>query len=170
MNAVWVTMGIDGTINLGTIQQDSLGEDGARLVLEEGSVLFLDQIMKRYVELEKGKEYVLRKERNQGNPVTIGREEHSSLSDWVGIKKRKDIVLPRRYSCTSRKQCEIFYDEQKQAYFLADYSLNGTILNATKIGGNRQRETRKLSHGDIIEIPAVGDKIKLLFRDSSSVK
>jgi pSer/pThr/pTyr-binding forkhead associated (FHA) protein len=151
------------TITLATIQPESLKDDNARLVLEEGSILFIDSVTKEYVELEKGKEYILRKVRNQAHPITIGREEPSSLSDWMGIKKRKDIILPKKYGCTSRKQCEIFYDDQQQAYFLADYSLNGTLVNASKVGGTRQREAQKLNDGDVIEIPAVGENVKLTF-------
>ena len=156
-------MGKKETITLATIQPESLKHENARLVLEEGSILFIDSVTKNYVELEKGNEYVIRRERNQAHPVTIGREEPSSLFDWMGIKKRKDIILPKKYGCTSRKHCEIFYDEQQQAYFLTDYSLNGTLVNASKVGGTRQRETRKLNHGDLIEIPAVGENVKVKF-------
>lgn len=132
------------------------------MILEKGEVLFLDRNTKKYIELEKGKEHVFRKERNQNNPVKIGRKEPPSLSGWIWGKS-KDIVLPEKYRCTSRKHCEIFYDEGESAYFLLDYSLNGTLVNGKRVGGNRQRETRKLEHEDVIEIPAVGEKVKMKF-------
>ena len=149
---------------MSTVYNDPLKDDGASLVLEEGNVLLLDRAKNKYIELETGEECAVKKERNQRNPFTIGREEASSLSDWVGIKKRKDIVMPRKYECASRKHCEIFYNETNHAFFLTDYSSNGTIVNKIKIGGKRQGETRRgLNHGDIIEIPAIGEKIRVKF-------
>ena len=155
-----VTMEEEGTNNPGTIRPETL-EDHAKLIVEEGRVYLPSEDTG---EMKEGKEYVLRKERNQENPVTIGREEPSSLRLWIqGKKGRKDILLDRKYGYASREHCEIFYDEDKNAYFLVDYSLNGTLVNGYKVGGNRVRETRRLEHGDLIEIPAVGERIKMTF-------
>jgi len=122
-------------------------KDYPKLIVEKGKVFFLH---KDTGEMKEEKEYVLGEERNQGNPVKIGRAS-------------PDILLDGKYRCASRKHCEIFYDAGENAYFLLDYSANGTLVNGNKVGGNRQRETRRLKHEDIIEIPAVGEKIKMTF-------
>lgn len=152
----------EGTSNPKTIPEKPPKEDYAKLIVEKGEVLIFDRVTKNYTEVERGKEYVLGKERNQKNPVKIGRED-PSIRRWLGLEKMKDILLPGKYGHASREHCEIFYDEDKNAYFLADYSLHGTLVNCKRVGGNRVRETRRLEHADLIEIPAVGEKIKMTF-------
>jgi len=125
----------------------------SKIVVEKGEVYFLD---KETGKMERGRKYVLEKSRDQTDPVTIGRE----APDTIG---RKDILIPKKYSYVGRRQCEIYYDEGENAYFLVDYSLNGTLVNGYKVGGNRVREIRRLEHEDLIEIPAVGEKIKMRF-------
>lgn len=133
----------------------------ARLFVEEGEVYFWDKRTGRMKEL---KEYIIEGSCDKQHPVTIGREARPSLLIWMGIKKGKDIVLPtEKYDCVSREHCEIFYDKDKKAYFLVDYSLNGTIVNHTQVGGNKQRAAQKLGHEDLVEIPAVGEKVKMKF-------
>ena len=133
----------------------------AKLLVEEGEVYFWD---KRTGRMKKMNEYIIEKSCDQQNPVTIGREARPSLLIWMGIKKGKDIVLPtEKYDCASREHCEIFYDKDKKAYFLVDYSLNGTIVNRITVGRNRQRAVQKLEHENLIEIPAVGEKVKMKF-------
>jgi len=96
-----------------------------KLIVETGRVYFLS---KETGEMKEGKEYVLGKERNRENPVTIGRES----SETIG---RKDILLAKEHIYTSLHQGEIFFDEGENAYFLIDYSLNGTLVNGDKVGG-----------------------------------
>jgi len=136
----------------GTITQPTK-EDYPKIVVEKGEAYFLD---KDTGKMEKRKDYVLEKRRDQKNPVTIGRE----APETVG---KKDIVLPKKYDCASREHCEIFFDRNENAYFLLDYSLNGTLVNGDRVGGNRVREMRRLEHEDLIEIPAVGERIELRF-------
>ena len=140
----------------------------SKLIVEEGKVFFFDRARGKIDKNEKRKEYVLGKDRNQNNPVKIGRESTVSILDWIKGKRIeteiRDILLPEKYGYASRAHCEIFYDAGEKAYFLVDYSLNGTLVNGKRVGGNRQREAGKLEHGDIIEIPAVGEKIKMTFR------
>lgn len=143
-------------------------EDYSKIIVDEGKVFFLDRDTGKIEKNEKRKEYVVGKERNQQNPVTIGREDTASILDWIKGEKMKtkeirDILLPEKYRYASREHCEIFYDAGENACFLLDYSLNGTLVNGNKVGGNRQREMRKLEHGDLIEIPAVGERIKIKF-------
>lgn len=143
-------------------------EDSSKLIVEEGKVFFFDRDTGKIDKNEKRKEYVLGKERNQQNPVTIGRENTVSIFDWIKGKKieqkeMRDILLPEKYGYASREHCEIFYDTSENAYFLQDYSLNGTLVNGKRVGGNRRRETRRLEHGNLIEIPAIGEKIKMTF-------
>jgi len=142
-------------------------ETYSKLIIE-GKVFFYDRDTSKIEKIEKGKEYVLGKDRNQKNPVTIGRENTVSVLDWIkgkkiGTKEIRDILLSEKYGYASREHCEIFYDKDKDAYFLVDCSLNGTLVNGKRVGGNRVRETRRLEHGDLIEIPAVGEKIKMTF-------
>jgi hypothetical protein len=138
----------------------------SKLIVEEGKVFFFDR---NTGEMKEGKDYVLGKDRNQNNPVKIGRENTISVLDWIkgkriGTKQIRDILLSEKYDYASREHCEIFYDAGEKTYSLVDYSLNGTLVNGNNVGGNKQRETRKLKHGDIIEIPAIGEKIKMTFR------
>lgn len=140
----------------------------SKLIVEEGKVFFFNSVTGKIDKNEKRKEYVLGKDRNQNNPVKIGRENIVSVFGWIKGERIeteiRDILLSEEYGYASREHCEIFYDAGEKAYFLVDYSTNGTLVNGSKVGGNRQREARKLEHGDIIEIPAVGEKIKMTFR------
>lgn len=124
-----------------------------KIVVEKGKVYFLDKATGK---MKRGFVYVLDERRDQENPVTIGREGPETMG-------RIDILLSEEYMGTSRKHCEIFFDRNENAYFLADCSVNGTLVNGNKVGGNRIRETRRLKHYDLIEIPAVGEKVKLMF-------
>jgi hypothetical protein len=136
----------------GTLAQP-VKEDYPRIVVEKGEVYFLDRETGK---IRKRKYYVIEGRRDQTRPVTIGRE----VPETVGSK---DILLTRKYECASRDHCEVFFDRNANAYFLLDYSLNGTLINEEKVGGNRNREMRRLKHEDLIEIPAVGEKVKLRF-------
>lgn len=122
-----------------------------KLVVEKGEVYFLNKETGR---MEKRKDYVLGTSRDQRDPVTIGRESPET-------RGRKDILLPETFKCASRDHCEIFFDRSENAYFLVDYSLNGTLVNGNKVGGNKAREILRLEHEDLIEIP--GEKIELRF-------
>jgi len=137
----------------GTITQPSIKKDYPKIVVEKGEMYFQDR---HTGEMKKVKEYVIGKTRDQANPVTIGREHPGTIG-------RRDILLSRRYDCASREHCEIFFDRNENAYFLTDYSLNGTLVNGDRVGGNRVRETRRLEHKDLIKIPAIGESIEIRF-------
>ena len=136
----------------GTIARP-IKEGYPRIVVEKGEVRFLNRETGK---TEKGKHYVLEERRDQRSPITIGREAPETIGS-------KDILLTGKYECVSRDHCEVFFDKNANAYFLLDYSLNGTLINEEKVGGNRNRETRRLKHEDLIEVPAVGEKVKLRF-------
>jgi hypothetical protein len=136
----------------GTISQP-IKEGYPRIVVEKGEVYSLNRETGK---TEKGKYYVIEECRDQRCPITIGREGPETVGS-------KDILLTENYECASRDHCEVFFDKKANAYFLMDYSLNGTLINEEKVGGNRNRETRRIEHGDLIEIPAVGEKVKLRF-------
>jgi pSer/pThr/pTyr-binding forkhead associated (FHA) protein len=138
----------DTSTTTGTGREPVKKEEYPQLHVEKGEVYFRD---KRTGDMKKTKEYVIGKNCDQQNPVTVGREPP------------KDILLPAKYNCASRKHCEIFFDRNENACFLVDYSTNGTIVNGNTVGGNRVRETLRLKHEDRIEIPAVGEKIELTF-------
>jgi hypothetical protein len=142
----------NSTSNLGTISEP-IKMDYPKLIVEEGEVSSLDRVKG---ELKKLKEYPIGEERNQGDPVTIGREAQETIG-------KKDILVDKRYGSVSRHHAEIYFDENDNSYFLVDYSLNGTLVNGKRVGGNKVREIRKLEHEDLIEIPADGEKIKLRF-------
>lgn len=139
----------------GTITKP-VGERYPQLRVERGEVYFFNKITGKIKKAKKGEAYFIGKERNRKNPVTIGRKS----ADTIG---KKDVLLAEKYRYASRSHCEIFFSIDENAYFLVDYSLNGTLINGSKIGGNRVHERRKLKHKDLIEIPALGDKVKLIF-------
>jgi len=136
----------------GTIPEP-IKRDYPKLIVEEGEVYSLDKVKG---ELKRLKEYPIGEERNRGDPVTIGREAPETIG-------KKDILVDKRYGFVSRHHAEIYFDENKNSYFLVDYSLNGTLVNGNRVGGNRVREIRKLEHEDLTEIPAAGEKIKMRF-------
>jgi pSer/pThr/pTyr-binding forkhead associated (FHA) protein len=142
----------NSTRSSGTILQTKK-EGFPRILVEKGEVYFLNREIGK---IEKRKNYVITECRDQRRPITIGR----IVSETVGSK---DILLTGKYECVSRDHCEIFFDRNANAYFLLDYSLNGTLINAEKVGGNRNHERRRLKHEDLIEVPAVGEKVKLRF-------
>jgi hypothetical protein len=140
------------TSNLGTIPEP-IKRDYPKLIVEEGEVSSLDRVKG---ELKRLKEYPIGEERNRGDPVTIGREAPETIG-------KKDILVDKRYRSVSRHHAEINFDENDNSYFLVDYSLNGTLVNGKKVGGTQVRETRRLEHEDLIEVPAVGEKVVMRF-------
>lgn len=145
--------------NLGTIPGAAIKpvrERYPQLRVEKGEVYFFNKNTGEIKKAKKGEAYFIGKERNHENPVTIGRKS----ADTIG---KKDVLLAEKYRYASRNHSEIFFSSDENAYFLVDYSLNGTLINGSKIGGDRVSERRKLKHKDSIEIPALGDKVKLIF-------
>jgi len=74
----------------------------------------------------------------------------------VGRNPNNDIRLPPDDKIASRLHAKIFFDEGKNAYFLEDYSSNGTIVNGKKIWHKKV----KIKNADIIEM---GTKTRLWF-------
>lgn len=140
------------TSNLGTTP-GTIERDYPKLIVEEGEVYSLDRVKG---ELKRLREYPIGGERDRRHPVTIGREAPETIG-------KKDILADKRYRSVSRHHAEIYFDENENSYFLADHSLNGTLVNSKRVGGNRVREIRRLEHEDLIEIPAVGEKIEMRF-------
>lgn len=88
--------------------------------------------------VEKGKEYLL------VGALTVGRNPNN------------DIRLPSDDKVASRRHARIFFDRDRKAYFLEDYSKNGTIINGKRF----RHEKVKIKHGDSIEM---GTKTRLWF-------
>lgn len=140
---LWITMKGERKNSTTTVTgKESIDEGYPRLFVEKGEVYFRD---KNTGEMKKMKGYIIGRNCDIENPITIGREHPETIG-------KKDIILPAKYYLASREHCEIFFDRNENAYFLVDCSLNGTFVNGNRVGGNRVRKVRRLEHDDLIEI------------------
>lgn len=97
----------------------------------------------------------------QGSESEIG--THVMLDKPVTIGRDPKVELPLQDEGISRKHCRIFFEKDKNAFFLEDLqSTNGTLLNGKRIGG-----AKKLEAGDRIYLGAC--VVKFTYSDALEV-
>ncbi|MDD5949732.1 MAG: FHA domain-containing serine/threonine-protein kinase [Lachnospiraceae bacterium] len=116
----------------------NMGQFMAELKLD--TTLYEDKVMiSPYVEMVKG--------------VNVGRR-WNILKDTcitVGRSKKSDIAFPNDLYI-SKRHCEVYYDSEKDLFYIEDYSTNGTYVEGSRIA---QGALHKMMPGQTF---AIGDK------------
>src|SRR5262245_45908732 len=118
--------------------------------------------------VEEVRESIARAQRKQAALVVLQGSEseigtHVMLDRSVTIGRDPKTELPLQDEGISRRHCRIFFDKEKNAFFIEDLrSTNGTLLN-----GKRLQATKRLEAGDRVFLGAC--VVKFTYSDALEV-